>query len=511
MADDLKLQVVIEALLDAKGFEDAKANLEKLATTANKTAPSVQKMGESFGGTRGPVADVTRVLLQNVGVTGAAGEAAKAAGTAMYFLEGAATAQAVALTGGVALFALLIPKIIEYATRTDASAEATNRLRKELLDALPSLHSMQDALGELTRLQRGLLEIQQEKAIAEQRKQVLEFTKAAEGMREEINKLLAPTLELEGRIQRGGAATFRQVEATEENKKKAAELSIELLDLEVQIAALNEATEKGTTLTDAYSDAQRRAKDSAKGAKQESRDLEAFLRQEAAARHRQQELLLDNERSERKEMEDLKVRRQQMLLDYERAQKAMARAEADRIGDSILAEAELAQFRRDAYRETIAGGLGAMAALFEGNKAIAIAAAIAETYVAANRAFAAGGGWPLGAAMMAVTIAQGMANVEQIRKQKVGFDDPFADMTARRLGRKSAVDFVANFGAGFHSGMGMAMGGGTTQYHTTVNRGTTVNMGTINGIIGPKTEFRKWLSSEITKAERLERRRTVGR
>jgi hypothetical protein len=111
---------------------------------------------------------------------------------------------------------------------------------------------------------------------------------------------------------------------------------------------------------------------------------------------------------------------------------------------------------------------------------------------------------------IAASVAMGVEGAAQIAAiESTGFDDPFADYTARRLGRKSAVDFVANFGAGFHGAMGSTGGGSVS---TTINRGVTVQGGiSIHGFMGAgKTEMMKTLNRELIKVQRLERRTTLG-
>ncbi|HMX02849.1 MAG TPA: hypothetical protein PJ995_21095 [Cyclobacteriaceae bacterium] len=67
---------------------------------------------------------------------------------------------------------------------------------------------------------------------------------------------------------------------------------------------------------------------------------------------------------------------------------------------------------------SISTGLGQAQALFAqdtaAHKVIGISRATIDTYVAANAAFAAAGGWPLGVLAAAVTVATGLANVAKI-------------------------------------------------------------------------------------------------
>src|SRR6185295_11654307 len=89
-------KLVLKAILDAKGFQEAQASIKGLAGAANASAPPIEGLGKKtagltkeLGGTRGATADLTRILMYNLGVTGAAGEAAKAAGVAFNVLAGA--------------------------------------------------------------------------------------------------------------------------------------------------------------------------------------------------------------------------------------------------------------------------------------------------------------------------------------------------------------------------------------------------------------------------------------
>ena len=519
MADDLKLSVVIEALLNAKGFEDAKTALKGMADQAAASAPktdkagdSAKKMGESYGGSRGPVADLTRILLQNVGVTGAAGEAAKAAGTAVYFMEGAATAANVAIGAGVAGFALLLPKLLDYFTSETDAAEATRKLQDEILDSLPSLREYREAFSELTRLQRGLLQIKQEDALRKQKEQTAELAKRASDLRAEIEKLLAPHAELTGRIQRGGAATFRMVEASDEAKKKAADLSVQVADLEVEIAALNEATLQGSTLQDAFGDAQERARAKANAHTEATREQTKAVRQLTLAEKMaiEQELDAIADRVTYTQRQD-KARAKAEAIETRRILDRMELEREDERQQRALAEAK----RINALQAVSYAGqaLTALSQLFGKNKALAIAGAIADTYAGAAlalRTIPPPAGW----AAAAATIAMGLANIQQIRKaEPVGFDDPFADLTARKLGRRSAEDFAREFGGTFSRMLpGEMVRQGATYHHTTINRGVTHNYGGVHGLLaGSPAAFARGLDRAMTKAERYRRRTTLGR
>jgi len=489
MAEDLKLEIVIQALLDAKGFEDAKANLSSLATTANAAAPAIQKtgesakkMGESMGGTRGPVADLTRILLQQVGVTGAAGEAAKAAGTAMYFLEGAATASAVAISGGVAAIAILLPKLIDWFSATEEQTEEQNNLRDSLEATSELINRLIQDVPQLAAKYREIAEVLHGAALDKQ----------TDRLRELLNR--------QGELQK------KIAETTSEWQKANYAREIEQLQAEVRL--LMAAQEQHVTVTEMVT------KEREKHTKATDRDTKAVKEKTAAVEKlteaqkqdidAQIDIIRFNEREakKRRKDEDEEVDR---LLAFGRLREDQAA-----IDDQIAR-----QRRMDALtvKEMYANAITTALAAFTSNKSILIAGAIADTFAAANKAWAQGGIYA--APMVALIIASGMANVQQIRKAEpggVGFDDPFADMTARKLGQKSAVDFVRNFAGGFTPGVVAGMGamGGHTQ-NTTINRGTTINMGGIHGALGPRPAFDKWLERAMVKATRARGRTTLGR
>jgi hypothetical protein len=511
MAQDLKLEIVIQALLDAKGFEDAKANLEGLTGAANKagtalpkTGDGAKKMGESFGGSRGPIADVTRVLLMNAGVTGAVGEAAKAAGTAMYFMEGAATAANVAITGGVAAIAFLLPMLIKWASGTEEQKKEQVELKKEIDATIPIIESYArqvKVLNEAARLQ-----------LAAKRNETLR----AEAIETEH---LKDETEVMGRIQaqqiaQGMILWQKDIDAQEKRRGRL----MDLLEAQRQGITVEELYEQRIKASnDAQDKATKAAKEREAAQERLNKAIEEGIQGQSETRLRGIQAMLDkdSEAIRKREQEAKRGKLSPELL------KKLTEIDIEKKAEKDLAdyEAETEELKRQekrktnaAYADAAAQGLAAASSIFGNNKALAIASAIADTYKAANMALASPPGPPVSYAYVAAAIATGLANVKAIRDAKPGFDDPFADLTARQLGRKSAVDFVANFGAGFHGGMRGMQGGGGNSYSTTINRGMNVGNVTVPGFMGAgRTEFMKHLRRELIKAERLERRTTLGR
>lgn len=129
-----------------------------------------------------------------------------------------------------------------------------------------------------------------------------------------------------------------------------------------------------------------------------------------------------------------------------------------------LAEQEL-QSKREAaalWANTIAS---VHATIFGESKALAIAAAIIDTWAAANKTWAMYAYTPYGYAAVAAVIAAGLANVARIRaterkgsssggggKSREAFDDPINDRMVFHAGRKSIQDFVTLTQQGMRQG-----------------------------------------------------------
>ena len=376
MADDLKLEIVIQALLDEKGFEEAKANLEGLTATANKSAPAisatgtaVKRMGESYGGTRGPVADVTRVLLMNVGVTGAAGEAAKAAGTAMYFMEGAATAANVAISASVAAVALLLPLLVSWFKANKDNEGAQKDFNDQLDIGLNQLEEVIQKAPEATRELQGLLgALRSERARAQ--------TDALTEMREEIVKIDARLKEARGTVERyeqavsrGFTAAYAPAEEARKTIEKETEARTNLLAkahaIEQALLDGKTAGEQAAIITDTLAEADRKA---ALAAERHARELERLNEAKRKAAQEQEDQaridivgFTEREQKKRRKAQDDEVKR---ILDYQDVLKDQQQLEKD-----IAEEKRINALNAVGYA---AQGLGALSVLFRGNKALAI-------------------------------------------------------------------------------------------------------------------------------------------
>lgn len=149
--------------------------------------------------------------------------------------------------------------------------------------------------------------------------------------------------------------------------------------------------------------------------------------------------------------------------------------EAEKTHEEVLKQE--AQFKNDVLN----AGINALGEAFGLGKELSIAQAIISTYAGADKALEQGGIY--GAALAAVVIATGLANVAKIESTKGpttssfkgpagGFDDPINDFAARMGGRKWAQDLIEQTGMGFREGLSGSWGGSSSSVTNNVsNRG----------------------------------------
>ncbi|HEV8455334.1 MAG TPA: hypothetical protein VGQ24_10600 [Gemmatimonadales bacterium] len=546
MGEELDLKILITALLNSKGFEDAQAQLRGLGTTATGAAPAVGNLGEKtkgltkeLGGSRGAVADMTRVLLMNIGVTGASGEVAKAAGLAMNMLSGSAGLVGVSAAALVAALALLLPKLKEWGVTAEDIEAIHKGIAQELASELPQLKEYIEKVDSASRAIREQYAAVLQLVAAQQRLEALELShKIAEHERQ--YKTLMETIS-------GSHWSWQRLIGVQDTSQQAAArwaaqaaiLEAEIKQEKARLDELNEAIVNGAVAdlqrADAMEKSRKAEHDAAEATRKRNQELADQLQlsrdlRAESARLQQQENK-DRIESRKRREQDIQTSAERILqieaenearmrevIAAKLANEQITLAELKRLRESrLLTDAELKLINeriraRKAEAASIAQlwtqAITTLVGAFTKNKAINIAAAIADTWAAANVALRSAPP-PYNYALMAAVIAQGLANVQRIREQEVGFDDPFNDMLANKLGRRSAADFLRHFGEGFEIGMSGRGGGGVTNnYHrTTINRG--VNIGPISGVVGSKTELRRWLQREMTAADRAERRSSI--
>ncbi len=542
MDNDLVLQLFIKSILEGKGFEDAQARIGVVANEAALAAPKLKKagdetkkMGESFGGTRGPVADLTRILLQNVGVTGAAGEAAKAAGIGMYFMEGAAKASTVAIATTVASIALLLPSIIKWIAGTEDQTEAQRKQTEELVAALPELEELAAKVGKITEAQQRQLDAARKAAQLGDITRRDAMVKSLEDEASAYDEISRQVETLDATIARNFGSILNAPKALREQfEDLTAKQSEQRNAMEVHaatVAELNDAIAAGTTLeagrAGALKDAAAAEREAAAAAKSHLEFLDEIVRLEG--QQAQERLDAAGAMQEFKEgfehdvENDLKGKKstQKERLDalQKESERLLALGKVKR--DQAAIDALVARQKRDQVYQGIADAtyaVGVFSSLFGQNKGIAIAEAVANTAAAAVAAGRDTHGpfWVRLAAIAAVAAA-GAAQVMTIRNAKpVGFDDPFSDFVARQLGRGSAVDFVREFGntfvEGVRAGMAATMAGGARSVTYLTDRSRRIEHFHAEGVIGPnRTSTMKWLRRQLRVGDQVEARSTVGR
>jgi len=522
------LAIVLKAILDAKGFEQAQSYLKGYAYRVNETKPAlddaskkVKGLGDQFGGTRGPVADLTRVLLQNIGVTGAAGEVAKTAGAATYFLGGAVSFTTVAATGFVAVAALVLPYLVEWFKKTKDAGEAHEALKTSLDDLLPQLKEYLKVVKNAQPELKALADVLLANAFRDQKDEAVKLSESNKENRKRVEALDAVE---QTRLRNLQIFAGRTSALTAEEKKQREEAAESIVNQEAKLNALLGAIEDGVlltseiaTATDHATEASKRRAKALEDEKKRQEELNAQLQAAEAAKFRdpsvQAALARDSEALAKRE-----AKAKMGALDEETAAllvqgdtNRQTEEERQRLIDQRTTdEKQAGADKRATDAATLAAGTASLTSFFGNNKAARIAQAIVDTYAAATRALAELG--PIAGPVMAgVMIAVGLANVATIRKQEVGFDDPFNDLLAAKMGRKSAADFVRYFGIGFQNGMQGAGGGPSQTYHThRVDRSTHYGGVSLGGFFGTnETEMLKYLNRKLIQINRHETRTKV--
>lgn len=242
--EDIDLKLIIKALLDSKGFTEAQAELKKLAGGAGSASPAVGGLSDKtkgltkeLGGSRGAVADMTRVLLMNIGVTGAAGNVAKAAGAGMSMLGGSVSALSFGLAGVVAVAALVIPKLLEMGMSSSEAAKEAARLTDAAIEQLPELEALAEKIGKVNEGLNIQVEAIRKQALDKQADDIAKLTRQLADREDANLKLQASIerLEVLERLMPSPGLTKRMNELREELRKGTIEIdrqSGELMELQ---------------------------------------------------------------------------------------------------------------------------------------------------------------------------------------------------------------------------------------------------------------------------------------
>jgi len=522
--EKVSVQVVTEH--QREGIDSAKRGVEELARKADKAKPSVQGLGDQVdkGGKKyrratGEVTAMGAALFRSLGITGAASEAARGAGVAYEFAGASAGKLSIALAGSTVALSILLPLIVSWLQKTKDQTKEQEELTKKLAEQLPQLAAYREQIDGVNAALDAQLKATRELALIAQQRRI-------DALDEEIVKL---------KQQLGISTVFVDQRLTEAQRMKAIanfgedvvgsltkegkaqnELTAQLQAKEALVARLVASQQAGITLDEEEAAAIERSR-LAREATLDQMEREKVLREELAALKTEgfqaqigEGARRDGEEIARQERLD-RERREAIRADLRDRQSA---AQQDR--EEAASERTRDEQRKKAAQQTndylLALGTDTAVALFGNNKAVQIAAALVDTWRAANAALATVFPTvPLGVAAAALVTAQGLANVANIRKQNVGFDDPANDLLARELGAKFAHDVLREINSGFGTGLsGLAQGTSsvsTTNVDRSMNFSGPINVGAGDRFGGGQPGHRQlmlWLNRELIKVRRIE-------
>lgn len=514
---DLDLQARIEYAYTPGGLLVAKDHVDALAAASNKAAAAttplndgIKQTGASANVARNQIAAMAAVVTRSIGFSGQAGAAARVASAGFVAMGDAAQLANLKMAGVTLGLSILIPLLVEWIVHSKEASKETDELAASVAAQLPSLEQLADQIGTVSDALQAQIDATHRLALGEQDALIEKNTASIEEHRKEIERLVAEIHRFKN-IQEQGPFAANQDFVREQLDKFNKELEQHRNLYEQLIAVtqrMREAKEKGLTLEQAEARAISATARALREKLKAERDLKAWKDKEAEVRKRNQEKVLDQERKAEDEKQDMIATTQAFLRKYRKEQADAAREKA---ADDAEADANSKAYNaslRAEWGANVGAGLAAASQLFGGNKAVAIAGAIADTYAAANKAIAIYGPTPLGYAAMASAIIQGLANVANIRKADAGFDDPVNDAIAVSFGRKFANDVVGLISVGFNQTLA---GQARQSAGTTINRGMTVNGGLhLGGFFGSnETQLLKTLERKLTTIRRLERRASL--
>tara|TARA_R100001015_G_C4616734_1_gene172934 strand:+ start:152 stop:1711 length:1560 start_codon:yes stop_codon:yes gene_type:complete len=308
----------------------------------------------------------------------------------------------------------------EFSAAFDTIKEAG----RESVDVLTGVDGSIEKIKETVKTAKDAI-VDYTKSTIDQAKSITETNKAAEKAAVEFAKLNAQYLkdaEVQRQIRDDETKTFAQrIKANEDlntvlekqqklqreqlaKQEKAAQLAFDINKSDANYIALQEAKVAVLELEETIT-----------GQLSEQKTNQVALDKE----------LLEGQRATILEgMSDKEAEMEQLRQDYEEKKKLAIKSGMDTTDiDKKFAKqkADIARTQVNEQLEAFSGLAGALQGLAGESKALAIAQAVIDTYVGANKAFAMGG--PVGFVTGAAVIAGGLANVKKIMEQDVGGND----------------------------------------------------------------------------------------
>ena len=263
-ANSRTIAILIDSALNPEGFDQAKNAISGVVlkanefdylmgqtyTSINKTADAGKGLGRELGGARGPVADLTRVLLSQIVATQGAGEAAKVAGVGLLFMEDAASGTHLAFAAAAAAVAFLLPLLLSLGGASKDAGDKGKEAADSFSGLLSRLQDLENQAALTSPRLKALLQVLKDEAVKDQTK---ELAKLAESVHENEGKAEA----LRRQISLWNAEMALSVASQDRLAPRVAESTVQLKELGDEHArlitkarALEGTLEDGTTTTE---------------------------------------------------------------------------------------------------------------------------------------------------------------------------------------------------------------------------------------------------------------------
>jgi hypothetical protein len=177
--EDLTLKAVLEAVLDARGFEEFKTKIEESAANAKRAGAAVEEGGGHFDrlGKRLPNAAfdiLSKEMLRNAGIQQGLGPLTRVSTAALESLAAAGQLTGTSLAGITLGLSLLIPLLAMMTSKSGETSDATTQVADDTDTLIATYTSLLDKTGHLTQAQQVYLDVLRE--LQKQERQAAEDT-----------------------------------------------------------------------------------------------------------------------------------------------------------------------------------------------------------------------------------------------------------------------------------------------------------------------------------------------
>lgn len=541
MADDLTLRAVVEAVLDAKGFEDFKAKIRETGDAAGSAGQGLESAGAAFErlGHRLPHTAfhlLSYDLLENAGIQGHLRPLIMLSTTAMESLATATGATASIMAGTTLGISLLIPLLLAMRKHTDDTKVASEQLVHADGDLIKKLEELREKTGHLTEAQETLLaalqrvqRAQQQSELDALQKKLDETTKKYEEQNAAVRTGYMEMDRATGAIREVSTFHKEQAEAAAKTAVEVRNLKDQQTILRAQMDGTTEGVAKQVTAleqhertlkkdSEATNEAARRQAAYLAAADEESRKNVAILEKGkqdaynadfvefAKAEEEKRKAALVTERTTNdlhrrmlaadvasaRTLDAARIARNRQFqheLDQQVEQYRTAKVSEAEIAQFVEAEKarfaeeearmeiELQRQKTQGYLQGAQMAVGAIEGVFGSSKATAYAQAIINTAQGVTMALATVP-WPLDFVVAGIIAAMGAAQIAKISSTSVE-KGGFDDPVSDLLARDYGRKWAADFTR--EVGYGFAAGLGEARYGgrgTVINSRTSIDRGT---------------------------------